>query len=255
MPEGTIHLSALMCGAHRSKVIVDIKRRLKEGILTRVISTQLVEAGVDVDFLVVYRAIAGLDSIAQAAGRCNREGKSSRGVVYVFMPPSTIPAGHLRQAAEIGRRLISDDVAEPLAPERFTAFFREFYWIRGDKLDKECIIDLLRNDPELRVSFREAASKFQLIDETAQAQVIVRYENQDLLTMLEHGTTDRWLLRKLQRYVVNLPRWLHGQLVTSGALREVHPGIFVQQHSALYYEALGFCADKSISYEPDELIC
>ena len=104
MPADTIHLSALMCGAHRSQKIEAIKRRLKAGIPTRVISTQLVEAGVDVDFPVVFRALAGLDSIAQAAGRCNREGRLQQGIVYVFTPPSKIPAGHLRQAAEIGRR-------------------------------------------------------------------------------------------------------------------------------------------------------
>jgi CRISPR-associated endonuclease/helicase Cas3 len=68
MPEGTIHLSALMCGEHRSQVIAEIKRHLKEGAPCRVISTQLVEAGVDLDFPVVYRALAGLDSIAQGGG-------------------------------------------------------------------------------------------------------------------------------------------------------------------------------------------
>lgn len=94
MPEGTLHLSALMCGAHRKDVIAHIKERLKakrEGRDTRplrVVSTQLVEAGVDIDFPVVYRALAGLDSIAQAAGRCNREGRmQGLGRVVVFVPP------------------------------------------------------------------------------------------------------------------------------------------------------------------------
>jgi len=255
MPEGTIHLSALMCGAHRAERITEIKERLCSGRPTRVISTQLVEAGVDVDFPVVYRAAAGLDSIAQAAGRCNREGLRERGDVFVFTPPSRIPAGHLRQAAEIGMRLLANSAGDPLAVQPFEAFFREFYWMQGSRLDKENIMGLLRNDPELRFSFRSAARKFQLIDESAQAPVIVRFENDELLALLERQGPERWLLRRLQRSVVNLPRWLHRRLVSEGAIRELHPGIFVQGHGALYHQELGFCPDKSIMYEPDELMC
>jgi CRISPR-associated endonuclease/helicase Cas3 len=254
MPEGTFHLSALMCGAHRSKKIDEIKERLKNGVPTRVISTQLVEAGVDVDFPVVYRALAGLDSIAQAAGRCNREGRLERGVTYIFAPPSKIPAGHLRQAAEIGKRLLDDNKGDPIAPERFNSFFREFYWIRGDRLDTANIVDLLRNNGSLEISFREAAGKFKLIDDAAYAPVIVRYQNDKLIDLLENSQPERWLLRQLQRYVINLPRRLHGQLVSQGAIREVHPGIYVQGHEALYNDKLGFCPDKSVIYEPDELV-
>jgi len=75
MPKGTYHLSALMCAQHRSDRIAEIKERLKENGPVCVVSTQLVEAGVDFSFPTVYRAMAGLDSIAQAAGRCNREGE------------------------------------------------------------------------------------------------------------------------------------------------------------------------------------
>jgi CRISPR-associated endonuclease/helicase Cas3 len=255
MPEGTIHLSALMCGAHRAEKIREIKERLKVGLPTRVISTQLVEAGVDVDFPVVYRAAAGLDSIAQAAGRCNREGSRERGDVFVFTPQSRIPAGHLRQAAQIGMRLLADCAGDPLAVSQFEAFFREFYWIQGNRLDKHNIIGLLRNDPQLQFSFRTAACKFQLIDESIQAPVIVRYDNDGLHSLLERQGPDRWLLRRLQRSVVNLPRYLHRKLLTDGAIRGLHPGIFVQAHGALYHPDLGFCPDKSIVYEPDELMC
>ncbi len=65
---------------------------------------------------------------------------------------------------------------------------------------------------------------------------------------------ERWLLRKLQRFVVNLPRYLHGRLVSQGAIEEIHPGIFVQGHGGLYHQQLGFCADCSLIYEPDELM-
>jgi len=254
MPKGTIHLSALMCGAHRAQKITEIKESLRKGKPTRVISTQLVEAGVDVDFPVVYRAAAGLDSIAQAAGRCNREGLREKGEVFVFTPPSKIPAGHLRQAADIGIRLLKNAIGDPLTAEQFEAFFREFFWMRGNRLDKENIIDLLRNDKELRFSLRTAARKFQLIDESTQAPVIVQFENDDLLALLQRKGPERWLLRKLQRYVVNLPRYLHCRLLSEGAIREIHPGIFMQGHGALYHSELGFCPDKSIVYEPDELM-
>ncbi len=256
MPEGTFHLSALMCGAHRSERIAKIRESLKANKDTRVISTQLVEAGVDLDFPVVYRALAGLDSIAQAAGRCNREGLLAKGVVHVFLPESSIPQGYLRQSAEIGRRLLVDKEVELLAPERFERFFRELYWVRGDRMDKEGILKLLGNDSELRISFRTAAEKFCIIDETAYAPVLVHYgKGSGLIELLRRNGPERWLLRQLQRYVVNLPRHVHGRLLAEGSIAEMHPGCFVQGHGRLYHDQLGFCADQSLVYEPDELMC
>lgn len=255
MPEGTFHLSALMCGEHRSARISEIKQRLKDGKPTRVVSTQLVEAGVDVDFPVVYRALAGLDSLAQAAGRCNREGLWDKGSVVVFVPPSKIPPGYLRQAAEIGRRHLSEDSGDVLSPDRFRRFFEEFYWLQGERLDKQKILNDLRMSRDFRCGFRSAAMKFHLIDESQQGSVIVRYRGgSDLIEQLKHIGPERWLMRKLQRYVVNLPIHLHKKLLMEGAILEVHPGIYVQGHGALYRDDIGFCADKSIIRDPDDLI-
>jgi CRISPR-associated endonuclease/helicase Cas3 len=255
MPEGTIHLSALMCGAHRSLVIARIKEQLKQGIPTRVISTQLVEAGVDLDFPVVFRALAGLDSIAQAAGRCNREGKLKLGKVIVFVPPSEIPPGHLRQTASISRRLLAQNALDPLTPENFAQYFQELYWLKGDDLDAKRILPDLVSKDLCHINFRSAAAKFQIIDGSKYESVLVRYgEGTELIELLRKVGLERWLMRKLQRYVVNLPKYVHSRLVAAGGIHEVYSDIFIQENSNLYDAVLGFCPDKSLIYEPDDLI-
>ncbi|OGR02434.1 MAG: CRISPR-associated helicase/endonuclease Cas3 [Deltaproteobacteria bacterium RIFOXYA12_FULL_61_11] len=251
------HLSALMCGQHRSEVIAKIKAALASGEPVRVVSTQLIEAGVDLDFPVVYRALAGLDSIAQAAGRCNREGRLELGQVFVFQPDSAIPVGHLRQAAEIGRQLLIEPCGDRLAPERFEHFFRQLFWIHGERLDRHNILGYLRNDSELRISFRSAAEHFHLIDEQGQATVVVLHgeEGARLGAFLVRLGAERFLLRKLQRYTVNVPRRMHHELLQRGAIEEVHPGIYLQRQGGLYDQNLGLCADLAGIFEPDQLIC
>ena len=254
MPEDTFHLSKLMCGAHRSQSIAEIKRRLQEGIPTRVISTQLVEAGVDLDFPVVFRALCGLDSVAQAAGRCNREGLLKEGQVYVFKPPTEPPVGHLRHAACLGKRLLEKESVDLIAPEQFSKYFQELYWLQGERLDQHGILADLK-DGELRFSYRTAAWKFKMIDDRKQAPVIVAYgEGATLMEELSRRKPDRYLMRKLQRYIVNLPRYLHDKLVNEGAIRLIHEDIYIQGHSAMYDDKIGFCADRSAVYQPDDLI-
>lgn len=257
MPKGALHLSGLMCGQHRSEVIAIIKQRIKDRDPVRVISTQLIEAGVDVDFPVVYRALAGLDSIAQAAGRCNREGlMDGPGRVVVFVPPRPAPVGHLRQAQDCGRQLLGKALDDPLAPEHFTSFFQQLYWMKGDAgLDRHDIQGLLKANRDLMFSFRSAADRFRIIDDSQQAPVIVRYgASSDLIRQLENSEPERWLLRKLQRYVVNLPRYRHQTLVQNGEIREIHPGIFVQAFEGLYHRDLGLLGDDPGYHEPEELI-
>lgn len=246
MPKGSLHLSALMCGAHRSHLIETIKSRLRAGTPTRVISTQLVEAGVDVDFPVVYRALAGLDSLAQAAGRCNREGRlSGKGEVVVFVPPNPAPPGLLRQGENACREVLRGVLDAPLARERFAAYFERLYF--GCQLDKHRICDDLfmahgKLDRALAVSFRTAADNFRLIDDEDSAPVIVRYRGLDGLDkqidqwidVLRRDGPKRWLMRKIQRYTVNLHRGQVMPLLTQGDIEEIMPGLFVQVSDWLY---------------------
>jgi len=261
MPKDTIHLSALMCGQHRSKVIADIKQRLKDGIPTRVISTQLVEAGVDMDFPVVYRALAGLDAVAQAAGRCNREGAlPGMGKVIVFVPPKPAAPGLLRKAQQSGQEIMRLTEGDPLTRERFEAYFRHYY-ASLNSLDEADIIGLLdmNNQAEARkaeFNFRTAAEKFRLIKEEGQTAVIVRYgESPSLIAALEASQNlephqRRGILRRLQRYTVNIREQECKQLLASSDIREIFPGTYVQHSDTLYHAQLGLLMSKDVVFDP-----
>lgn len=259
-----VHLSALMCGAHRSAVIRDIADRLARGEDLRVVSTQLVEAGVDLDFPVVFRALAGLDSIAQAAGRCNREGRRDRGEVHVFVPPTSPPPGILRQAADVTRTLRAEGEFDPLAPGSFHRFFQELYWLRGDRLDKERIGELLDHEGKshgLEYAFRTAASRFRLIDDRDRVSIAVCWpgpnwspEAKEALSALEHGKAGRGAFRRLQRYVVGISRWHLAPLLEAGAVEELHDRLYVQRDSSLYDDVLGLTVDLEGPRNPEDLL-
>ncbi|MDF1481830.1 CRISPR-associated helicase Cas3' [Extensimonas sp. H3M7-6] len=247
LPKDTLHLSALMCGAHRADVIAAIKTRLKTGAPTRVVSTQLVEAGVDLDFPVVYRALAGLDSIAQAAGRCNREGRlPGLGEVVVFVPPDAAPPGLLAKGEGACRSVLHGHQGDPLARELFERYFRQLYY--QCDLDKHGIEKLLAVDGKtLAVNFRSAADRFRLIDDADQASVIVLYRGPDgqdatvdlRLAQLRKGGAERWLLRALQRYTVSIHQRDARRLLAQGDIEELLPGLFVQVGDVLYDAVLG----------------
>lgn len=262
MPEGTIHLSASMCGAHRSRIIGEIKRKLANGEPVRVISTQLVEAGVDIDFPVVYRAFTGLASIAQSAGRCNREGLLSElGRVIVFMPPKQSPKGELLQAEYAMLDLLARSCGvDPDDGRAFPDYFRALHsrmqdlgvsfesWL-GVPVPQE-----FRNGTTQRLAapmqyqFREAAAAFQMIDDSAQASVIVRYDDSDaLISSLRAAGPKRDIMRRLQRYTVNVPRRTLDDLLAKGLVEELRlppkpdtpSGVFVQTMPSAYSERFG----------------
>src|SRR5262249_15340576 len=161
----TYHLSALMCGQHRSDKLKEIRAKLSDNEPVRVISTPLVEAGVDVDFPVVYRALSGLDSIAQAAGRCNRNGKLPHlGQVKVFVAPNPVPRGLTRTREYKTRELLHGLSGDPLSPEWFKRYFDLLYG--AVDTDAKGMVALTQvDDTCLGLSFRTLANRFKLIDE------------------------------------------------------------------------------------------
>lgn len=255
MPQGTYHLSALMCGQHRSEVIEEIKETLQRQKPVRVISTQLVEAGVDLDFPVVYRSLAGLDSIAQAAGRCNREGSLPEGGrVVVFIPPRKPPAGLMRKAADTTRSILAAKPPEVLAYDLFEPYFKEWYW-KANSLDEKEIIRLLTpQQQDMSICFRTAASRFRIIDDSLQKTVFVRFgESPELIEKLKHAGPNRILLRKLQRYAVSVYTHAFQEMLQRGSIEEIHPQVFVLTSDIEYAQDIGLIVDP-ILYDPGQLI-
>jgi CRISPR-associated endonuclease/helicase Cas3 len=208
------HLSTLMCGEHRQAVITQIRDRLENNQPCRVISTQLVEAGVDLDFPVVYRALSGIDSIAQAAGRCNREGRLERATVWVFEPTEVQLRGMLASMADSARQVMPDH-EDLLSPEAVKNYFLEHYWKEGSdssdeerhRWDHKQVMGCFLKPPErLAFNFRTAAERFRMIDEVSQP-VFVQYQEQGkrLIKRLRAEGPSRDLLRGLQRYTVGIP--------------------------------------------------
>lgn len=232
--QGAEHLSALMCAEHRSAVLGRIRARLaaKREFMgaepLRVVSTQLVEAGVDIDFPVVYRALAGMDSIAQAAGRCNREGRlPGLGNVHVFVPPQGAPPGLLRQGEQATHELaIGGHLGDPLTPETFHAYFDRFYAQDADgQFDSRKILEMLTLE---RAAFRSAAEQFRLIDDAGETVIVPFHPQGDNAQSPVHGWLGAlakdgnatWARRKLQRYTVNVPRRDFEALLRQGDIEE-----------------------------------
>ncbi len=252
--ESTLHLSAAMCGAHRAQVIADIRARLARHAANadetlHVISTQLIEAGVDVDFPVVWRALAGLDSIAQAAGRCNREGRLAGrlGQVRVVVRPIPRTLAQLRSAAETTVSLRAEGLPDALAPEAFERYFRLFY-ARQKSHDVHGIVDLLsETSGPMEFNFRSAADRFKLIDDEDQASLLIPLHRkldghaqlEPLIAQLARGDTDRWLLRRVQRYVLNIRRRQLDELLKTHAVTALASGLYLLDDEHRYDARFG----------------
>ncbi len=244
--EVVFHLTANMCPIHRRRVLAIIRRRLDRGSPCRVVSTQLIEAGVDIDFPVVYRSMAGIDSIAQAAGRCNREGRLPvPGRVFVFTSTEAharVP-GWLKRTAEIGTMVMGrhDD---PLSLEAVADYFETLYTFeQGDRhgLDEKGIMEKLRGsrqDP-LAFPFKEVGDAFRLIEGTR--DVIIPYDDEarNAIEQLESGFISRGILRRLQGYTVSIYPQALRRLVDAGAVHSVNDRFIVLNGLSGYSENKG----------------
>ena len=259
--DAVYHLSASMCPMHRREKLSGIRECLQQGTPCRVISTQLVEAGVDVDFPVVYRAATGIDSVAQAAGRCDREGRltefygSAAGRVYVFYPEKGLPPGHFRITADIAQEVLRqyEDVLDPEAVEMY---FRHLYWRAGQELDKNDIRYKLEEDAKNgNIPFREIDSLFRMIEEEKESIVIPLDSNaEEMVNSLPYVSHPGSLLRKLQPYIVQVHgRWLH-HLVAGGAVERVHDRIPVLRNTDIYHSELGLCPEEPGFRKAESLI-
>lgn len=251
------HLSTLMCGQHRSEVLAKIRKRLAREQPCRVISTQLVEAGVDVDFPVVYRAMTGIDSIAQAAGRCNREGRISKGEVYVFEPSDVRLIGYLNSVAQTAREIAPEfkNLLDPAAVEKY---FEMHYWKqegenRWDKTTDQGVMRCFPFGNDLPFDFRTAAERFRMIDETGETVFVPHgEEGQRLIEQLREHGPDRFALRRLQRYSVTLYDQLYKRMLAD--IEVIHGQYSVLLNSSAYDKKLGIRVDRPGYVDPSALI-
>ena len=252
--EGAFHLSALMYPAHRSKVLAEIKDRLKnnEAQVCRVVSTQLIEAGVDVDFPVVFRALAGMDSIAQAAGRCNREGKLEIGKVYVFEPESGIPPGYFRQTAQCAQQLLNRFEDHLLDPDCIHEYFLNYYWLNQDRMDDSNVVEKCRSAHRGNIQFEDLA-EFQMI-KTATVPIVIALEEEarELVSRLNYTDYPSQILRKLQKYSVQVYpdelKQIHAYL------EEAYAGIKVLQDTGIYSQELGLIVNAGNRSQEDFIV-
>ena len=262
--QDVIHLSRNMCSAHLKERIAEVRQRLKAGLPTLVISTQLIEAGVDIDLPIVYRAISGLDSIVQAGGRCNREGKRpAPGEVYVFSLSDGGKAfGAIVQGQNATRFLLDNDKehTRPRIPLELIKAYYDRYYASIESFDTKDITESLYDEDEAkrwRFDFQQASEDFQLIDNVDRDLFVPYGRGKELLEGLEKHTLylNHRTLRELQQYHVSISKWRYEELEEARLLseiivdRETGKRILVLAPQG-YDEALGVCTTNPLLDEP-----
>ena len=251
---GTFHLSASMCPAHRQAVLRTVRSRLEAGRTVRLIATPVVEAGVDVDFPVVWRALAGLESIIQSAGRCNREGARAAGDVFVFEPEASResrPPGDVGKRADVARNVIRRYTEDPTSLDAFREYCKDLYWVEGDDAldEKRILARISEGGGRLEFPFETIAEDFELID-SCREPIVAPWDDtaRQVLRDLEREPSSGRVARRVQRYVVQISPSARAKLVEDGdaqPFREEEFGrrFVVLSNPDLYRQDVGLVVD------------
>lgn len=271
------HLSALMVPAHRAAVLGEIRSRLHDGMPCRVVSTQLIEAGVDVDFPSVFRELTGLDSILQAAGRCNREGKLEEpGIVRVFECEELLGKPNRKQTwlemtKSYGREMIDWAVRrekDPFGHESIRRYFEKRYSTVASSIGSNMYSSLTNmqimsqstngSSYDYLCEFESVSQQFKIIDDD-QMQIIVPWgaEGELLAKRIESEVPSRDLYSALQRFSVSVPTWLEKPYKDSGVIRVIGEFNVLETacgSASFYDDALGLCAPGEEAEPPEVLV-
>ena len=238
-----LHLSRMMCPEHICETINRIKELLRsnDAPVIRVIATQLVEAGVDMDFPVVFRQEAGLDSVLQAAGRCNREGKLAQGKTFVFSLSAENRKPYGSMAAANNARLNLPATSDWFAPSVMEAYFKQLY-SRTETFDRKTISHYLYKPDEL--CFEKASDAFKLIEDDG-VNLIVNWGNSmDLVAELKTSGCTYSLMKQLAKYTVGIRQSDFKKLVQYGAVEEILEGIYLLSDREQYDKDTGVRLDN-----------
>lgn len=237
LKEGAYHLSTSMYPLHRKRILADIRQRLRDGLPCRVISTSLIEAGVDVDFPTVYRQICGLDSILQAGGRCNREGmrKYSESEVFIFELDCGSPeifSMQISACSHIMKRY--DNIG---SKEAVHAYFKELFYLKGkDALDQMQVLKRMKED---FLPFASVAQDFNLIGQHTRTVYVITEENEKEVQLARDGFAGKEEYRKLSLYGVNAYEYQYKALLEKGAVEKLNQDSYVLTDGRLYSESTG----------------
>lgn len=238
-----IHLSRMMCPKHVSQQIERMKEALKDPAnkVVRVVSTQLVEAGVDIDFPVVYRQEAGLDSVLQAAGRCNREGKLPLSTTYVFSlaKEHALPRGFITQCNNARTNMVGPH--DWFSPEAMNEYFLQLY-SRIKSFDAKDMNSYLYTPQELMLE--TAAREFRLIDDATTPVVVNWGGSSELISQLRQHGPSYSLMKKLSQYSVNLRKGDFGKMLESGSVEEVVEGFYWSPTQTMYSDSIGLMTES-----------